>query len=72
MNAPFDLRLDQAAFNRWLLDQKRKYEFPDVLVGREDGWAYVAGLWPRNCIRAKRAHSNLQCNTPETAEASPQ
>ena len=29
MKAPFDLRLDQTAFNRWLLKQERKYEWKD-------------------------------------------
>ncbi len=32
MNAPTDLRLDKATFNRWLLDQERKYEWKDGRV----------------------------------------
>lgn len=32
MNAPFDLRLDKAAFDRWLLDQDRKYEWKEGRV----------------------------------------
>ena len=32
MNAPLDLRVDQATFNSWLLDQKRRYEWKDGRV----------------------------------------
>lgn len=32
MNAPLDLKLDKAAFNRWLLGQERKYEWKDGRV----------------------------------------
>ena len=32
MNAPFDLRLDKAAFKRWSRDQERKYEWKDGRV----------------------------------------
>jgi Uma2 family endonuclease len=32
MNAPTDLRLDKATFDRWLLDQERKYEWKDGRV----------------------------------------
>ena len=32
MNAPFDLHLDKAAFNRWLLKQERKYEWKEGRV----------------------------------------
>ena len=34
MNAPLDLKLDKAAFNRWLLDQERKFEWKDGRVVR--------------------------------------
>lgn len=32
MNAPVDLKLDKATFNRWLLNQERKYEWKDGRV----------------------------------------
>ncbi len=32
MNAPVDLKLDKATFNRWLLKQERKYEWKDGRV----------------------------------------
>ena len=32
MNAPFDLRLDKAAFDRWLLSQEQKYEWKEGRV----------------------------------------
>lgn len=32
MNAPLDLKLDKAAFDRWLLGQERKYEWKDGRV----------------------------------------
>ena len=32
MNAPLDLRLDKASFDRWLLDQERKYEWKEGRV----------------------------------------
>jgi Uma2 family endonuclease len=32
MNAPLDLKLDKAAFDRWLLEQDRKYEWKEGRV----------------------------------------
>ena len=48
MNAPFDLRLDQAAFNRWLLKQERKYEWKEGRVVQME--------------RVTRAHARIVSN----------
>jgi Uma2 family endonuclease len=52
MNAPFDLRLEKAAFDRWLLEQDRKYEWKEGRVVQMTNVTRAHARIVRNIVRA--------------------
>jgi Uma2 family endonuclease len=59
MNAPFDLKLDKAAFNRWLLDQERKYEWKEGRVVQMTNVTRGHSRIVRNIARALEARLDI-------------
>jgi Uma2 family endonuclease len=52
MNAPLDLKLDKAAFDRWLLEQDRKYEWKEGRVVQMTHVTRAHARLVRNIARA--------------------
>ena len=59
MNAPLDLKLDKASFDRWLLDQDRKYEWKEGRVVQMTNVTRGHSRIVRNIARALEARLDI-------------
>lgn len=59
MNAPFDLTLDKASFNRWLLGQERKYEWKEGRIVQMTNVTRGHSRVVRNIARALEARLDI-------------
>ena len=59
MNAPLDLKLDKAAFDRWLLEQDRKYEWKEGRVVQMTNVTRAHARIVRNIARALETRFDL-------------
>lgn len=60
MNAPLDLKLDKDAFDRWLLDQGRKYEWKEGRVVQMSNVTRGHARIVRNIARSLEARLDIE------------